>query len=166
GARIRAILAGHGTATDAHHVTAPHPEGAGARRALEGALEDAGVAPEAVDYVNAHGSGTRQNDEGEIATLRAVLGARVARVPISSSKSQVGHCLGAAGAIEAAVTVLALEQALVPATVTLREPESAWADLDLVRVPGRRAALGVAVTSSYGFGGHNVTLVVRRADAG
>jgi 3-oxoacyl-(acyl-carrier-protein) synthase len=100
----------------------------------------------------------------EVAVLRAALGARLARVPVSATKSQLGHCLGAAGAIEAAVTVLALDEGIVPPTVGLRTPDPAWADLDLVRTPGRRAPLGTALTSSYGFGGHNVTLVLGRGE--
>jgi 3-oxoacyl-[acyl-carrier-protein] synthase II len=162
GARPRAVLLGWGTATDAHHVTAPHPAGTGALAALRAALVTAGLAPEAVDYVNAHGTGTPQNDAVEIAVLRAALGPRLTRIPVSSTKSQIGHCLGAAGAIEAVVTVIALEDGVVPATVTLREPDPAWADLDLVRRPGRRGALGAALTSSYGFGGHDVTLALGR----
>ena len=165
GARVHALLLGYASTTDAHHVTAPHPEGDGARRALAGALAAAGVVSEAVDYVNAHGSGTPQNDAVEMGVLRAVLGRRLTRVPVSSSKSQMGHCLAAAGALEAVVTVLALVEGLLPPTVHLREPEPAWADVDLVPVPGRRAALGVAVSSSYGFGGHNVTLVLARPEA-
>jgi 3-oxoacyl-[acyl-carrier-protein] synthase II len=165
GARIRAVVLGHATATDAHHVTAPRPDGAGSRRALCDALAMAGVAPEGIDYVNAHGSGTRQNDEVEIAILRAVLGSRLRHVPVSSSKSQVGHCLAAAGAIEAVVTVLALESGIVPPTANLQAPDPAWADLDLVPSPGRRAAMQVAVSTSSGFGGHNVTLVLGREPA-
>jgi 3-oxoacyl-[acyl-carrier-protein] synthase II len=165
GARPRALVLGHATTADAHHVTAPHPEGAGALAALRGALARAGLSADAVDYVNAHGSGTRQNDEVEIAVLRAVFGPRLPRVPVSSTKSQVGHCLGAAGAVEAVVTVLALEEGILPPTVHLRAPDPAWPDVDLVPAPGRRAPLGVAVTSSYGFGGHNVTLVLGRAEA-
>jgi 3-oxoacyl-[acyl-carrier-protein] synthase II len=160
GARARAVVLGHAATSDAYHVTAPHPEGAGALAALRAALRAAGTPPEAVDYVNAHGSGTRQNDAVEIGVLRAVFGPRLASIPISSTKSQLGHCLGAAGAVEAVVTVLALDEGIVPPTVNLVEPEPAWADLDLVRVPGRRRPLGVAVSSSYGFGGHNVTLVL------
>jgi 3-oxoacyl-[acyl-carrier-protein] synthase II len=162
GARILARVLGHATTSDAHHVTAPDPEGQGALRALQGALAAAGLPPEAVDYVNAHGTGTRQNDDVEVRVLRAVFGTRLGRVPVSSSKAQLGHCLGAAGAIEAVVTVLALETSLVPPTATLRDPDPAWSDLDLVPGTGRRAALGVALTSSYGFGGHNVTLVLGR----
>jgi len=164
GARARAALAGWGTATDAHHVTAPHPDGAGALAALAAALGDAGLAPEAVSYVNAHGTGTPQNDAVEVAVLRRVFGRRLPHVPVSSTKSQLGHCLGAAGAIEAVVTVLALDEGIVPPTVSLRTPDPAWADLDLVPNAGRRAPLDVAVTSSYGFGGHNVTLALARAD--
>ncbi len=162
GVRPRAILLGHASTSDAHHVTAPHPEGAGARAALTRALDAAGVRPAFVDYVNAHGSGTRQNDAVEVAALRAVFGERLARVPVSSSKAQLGHCLGAAGALEAIVTVLALDDGILPPTANLRSPDPAWADLDLVPTPGRRARLDVAVTSSYGFGGHNVSLVLAR----
>jgi 3-oxoacyl-[acyl-carrier-protein] synthase II len=164
GARVHGVVLGAGTATDAHHVTAPHPEGIGARRALEAALGDAALPSEAVDYVNAHGTGTRQNDAVEVAVLRRVLGPRLAAVPVSSSKAQVGHCLGAAGAIEAVITVLALAHGVLPPTATLRSPDPEWADLDLVPTAGRRASLGVAVSSSYGFGGHNVTLVLGRAE--
>ncbi|HLK12202.1 MAG TPA: beta-ketoacyl-[acyl-carrier-protein] synthase family protein [Candidatus Binatia bacterium] len=163
GARVHALVLGHGTATDAHHPTAPHPAGAGAVAALRAALADAGVSPERIDYVNAHGSGTPQNDAVEVAVLRTVLGRRLPWVPVSSTKSQLGHTLGAAGAIEAVVTVRALADGIVPPTVNLRAPDPAWADLDLATTPGRRAALEVAVTSSYGFGGHNVTLVLARA---
>jgi 3-oxoacyl-[acyl-carrier-protein] synthase II len=165
GARVRALVAGWGTSTDAHHVTAPHPEGAGARRALEAALAVGRVPAQAVNYVNAHGSGTRHNDEAEIAVLRAVFGERLPLVPVSSTKSQVGHCLAAAGAIEAVATVVALERGVLPPTVNLRAPEPDWRDLDFVPRPGRRASLGVAVTSSSGFGGHNVTLVLARPGA-
>jgi 3-oxoacyl-[acyl-carrier-protein] synthase II len=150
GARARAVFLGHGSTTDAHHVTSPHPEGARARAALHGALAAAGLSADAVDYVNAHGTGTPQNDAVEVAVLRATFGPRLGRIPVSSTKSQIGHSLGAAGAIEAVVTVLALEDGILPPTVSLREPDPAWA--------------GVALSSSYGFGGHNVTLVFGRPD--
>ncbi len=165
GARIVALLLGAGTSADAHHVTAPHPEGTGAVAAMRGALAAADVPADAIDYVNAHGSGTTHNDQSEIAALRAVFGRRLARVPISSSKSQIGHCLGAAGALEAAITATALVDGIVPATVTLATPDPAWTDLDLVPSAGRRAALGIALSSSYGFGGHDVTVVLARPEA-
>jgi 3-oxoacyl-[acyl-carrier-protein] synthase II len=164
GVRVRALLLGSGASADAHHVTAPHPESIGAIAAMHAALEAAGLPPDAIDYVNAHGSGTKHNDDAEVAALRAVFGDRLARVPVSSSKSQIGHCLAAAGALEAAITATALADGLLPATVTLRAPEPAWGELDLVPIAGRRAALGVALSSSYGFGGHNVTLVLARPE--
>ncbi|TMA75670.1 MAG: beta-ketoacyl-[acyl-carrier-protein] synthase family protein [Deltaproteobacteria bacterium] len=164
GVRPRALLLGHATGTDAHHVTAPHPEGVGALVAFRGALAAAGLPPEAIDYVNAHGSGTRQNDAVEVAVLRAVLGSRLARVPVSSTKSQLGHTLGAAGALEAVVTVLALDAGILPPTVGLRRPDPSFGELDLVPTPGRRLPLAVAASSSYGFGGHNVTLVLGRGE--
>ncbi len=163
GARILARVLGHATTSDAHHVTAPDPGGRGALAALRGALAAAGVPPEAVDYVNAHGTGTRQNDETEVRVLRQAFGARLARLPVSSTKAQLGHCLGAAGAVEAVVTVLALDTSLLPPTATLHALDPAWQDLDLVPTAGRRAGLEVVLSSSYGFGGHNVTLVFGRA---
>jgi 3-oxoacyl-[acyl-carrier-protein] synthase II len=165
GARPLAWLLGWGTSTDAHHPTAPHPEGRGAVAALRAALAKAALVPDAVDYVNAHGTGTPQNDVVEMGVLRAVLGTRLGRIPVSSSKSQFGHTLGAAGALEAVVTVLALAESILPPTLGLRAPDPAWADVDLVTEPGRRAALAVALSSSYGFGGHNVTLVLGRGGA-
>ena len=165
GARPLGRLLGWGTSTDAHHPTAPHPEGRGALRAFEAALAKAALPADAVDYVNAHGTGTPQNDVVEMGVLRAVLGARLGRIPVSSSKSQLGHTLGAAGALEAAVTVLALGHGIVPPTLGLRAPDPAWADVDLVTSPGRQAPLATAVSSSYGFGGHNVTLLLARGDA-
>ena len=164
GVRVLARVLGHATTSDAHHVTAPDPEGRGALAAVRGALAAAGVPSEAVDYVNAHGTGTRQNDDAEVRVLRAVFGRRLARIPVSSTKAQVGHCLGAAGAVEAVVTVLALDTSLLPPTATLRTPDPAWSDLDLVPTPGRRAPIAVALTSSYGFGGHNVTLILGRGE--
>jgi 3-oxoacyl-[acyl-carrier-protein] synthase II len=164
GAPVLARLVGWGTATDAHHPTAPHPEGRGALAALRAALAMAQVVPEAVDYVNAHGTGTPQNDAIEALVLRTVLGGRLGRIPVSSSKSQFGHTLAAAGALEAVVTSLALADGILPPTLGLRAPDPAWADVDLVTAPGRRVALETAISSSYGFGGHNVTLVLRRGD--
>jgi 3-oxoacyl-[acyl-carrier-protein] synthase II len=164
GARVHALLLGSGTSADAHHVTAPHPESVGAIAAMGAALDAAGLSPDAIDYVNAHGSGTKHNDDAEVAALRAIFGARLQRLPVSSSKSQIGHCLAAAGALEAAISATALAEGLVPATVTLRTPDPAWSELDLVPAAGRRVTLGIAVSSSYGFGGHNVTLVLARPE--
>jgi 3-oxoacyl-[acyl-carrier-protein] synthase II len=163
GARPLAHVLGYGSTLDAHHVTAPHPGGDRALAAVHAALAVAGLPPHAVDYVNAHGTGTRHNDDAEVAVLRAAFGPHLGRLPVSSTKAQLGHCLGAAGAIEAVTTVLAIGRSLLPATVTLRVPDPAWADLDLVPTPGRRHAIAVALSSSYGFGGHNVALLFGRA---
>lgn len=162
GATVHAEVAGWGTSSDGHHPTAPHPEGVGAVRALAGALADAGWRPEDVDYVNAHGSATPQNDTVEIRALRAVLGRRLAAVPVSSTKSQFGHCLGAAGALEAVTAVLALEDGILPPTLRMREPEAEWMDVDLVTEAGRTAPLARVLSASYGFGGHNVVLCLAR----
>jgi 3-oxoacyl-[acyl-carrier-protein] synthase II len=162
GATVLALLRGWGVSADAHHVTAPDPDGRGAETALRAALTAADLSADRIDYVNAHGSGTRQNDAVEVAVLRRVFGARLGALPVSSSKSQIGHTLGAAGALEAIATVVALTHGVVPPTVSLREPE--WPDLDFVPVAGRRSPLAVAASSSYGFGGHDVTLILSRAD--
>lgn len=163
GATILGWVLGWGTSTDAHHVTAPHPEGVGAVAALRGALADAERPATVVEYVNAHGSGTKHNDETEVGALRAVIGERLAQVPISSTKSQLGHTLAAAGAIEAVTTMVALQRGVLPPTIHLGEAE--WTDLDFVSTPGRTARIGVAASSSYGFGGHNVTVLLAHAEA-
>jgi len=166
GARVHALLLGAGNTMDAHHLTAPAPDGAGAARAMRAALAAAaralGVAPEElaarVGYVNAHGTGTPHNDAAEAAALHAVFGARAAELPVSSSKSQLGHCLSAAGALEAVVTVRALAGGFLPATVGLGEADPACA-LGHVRVP-RAARVDVALSSSFAFGGSNTALVL------
>lgn len=160
GAPPLAELAGAGLSCDASHTTAPHPEGRGAVQALRRALADAQVRPEDVDYVNAHGTGTPQNDMIETRALKSVLGEHARRVPVSSTKSIVGHLLGAAGAIEAVATLLAIEEQFVPPTLNWAEPD-AECDLDYVPTRGHFAPVRVAVSNSYGFGGNNTTLVLR-----
>ncbi len=162
GAHIHAEILGYGTTLDAHHVTAPPQDGEGAARAIRAALRDARVAPEAIDYVNAHGTSTPQNDPAETKAIKAALGARAREIPVSSTKSQIGHTISAAGAIEAVVTVLALERGIVPPTINLEEPD---AECDLDHVPGtaREAKLRVALSNSFGFGGQNAILVLGSA---
>ncbi|MYR41890.1 3-oxoacyl-ACP synthase, partial [Streptomyces sp. SID5910] len=145
-----------GAATDAHHATAPHPEGRGIQRALRQALADAGVSPGEVDHVNAHGTSTPMNDLIEGAVLRRVLGERPA---VASTKGVTGHALAAAGAIEAAYTALAVERGTVPPTANLerRDPRI---DLDVVSGAPRAVGIDVAVSTSLGFGGHNAALVL------
>lgn len=160
GARVLCELAGYGRTADAYHITAPHPEGRGAVRALRMALADAGAAPAEVGYVNAHGTSTSLNDASEAAALHAVFGAAVA--PVSSTKSMVGHLIGAAGALEAAVTAMALSREVLPPTINFENPDP---DIDLDVVPNEaREAKGVeaAISNSFGFGGHNTVLVMKR----
>ena len=164
GARILGELVSYGVSADAHHVTQPRPDGAGAVRAIDRALAEGGIAPAEIDYVNAHGTGTPQNDLVEARALKQVLGARAARIPVSSTKSQVGHCLGAAGAIEALASLLAIRGGFVPPTATLRDPDPEC-DLDFVPRVSRPAALRTVLSNSYGFGGNNTSLVLRSADA-
>ncbi|OGL01229.1 MAG: hypothetical protein A3D33_11205 [Candidatus Rokubacteria bacterium RIFCSPHIGHO2_02_FULL_73_26] len=160
GARIWAELAGSGTTTDAHHVTAPHPEGEGMVRAMRAALAAAGVGPGAVGYVNAHGTATPQNDRIEARAIRAVFGE--GRLLVSATKSMIGHTMAAAGALEAVATVLALAHELVPPTAGLDAPDPE-ASFDCVPRTAREAQLEAAISNSFGFGGQNVTLLFRRA---
>lgn len=164
GATILGEFLGYGVSADAHHLTQPRPDGAGAILAMRRALADAGVAAAAIDYVNAHGTGTPLNDVAETRAIKAVLGARAPAVPVSSTKSQVGHCLAAAGAIEALAALLALRGGFVPPTATLREPDPEC-DLDYVPGHSRPAVLRTVLSNSYGFGGNNTSVVLGAAEA-
>jgi 3-oxoacyl-[acyl-carrier-protein] synthase II len=163
GARVLAEVAGYGASADMHHFTAPHPEGAGAIRAMRKALAKADVEPEAVGYVNAHGTSTKLGDVAETKAIREVFGAHADRLAVSSTKSVHGHLLGAAGAIEAAACVLAIDRGLLPPTINLDQPDPEC-DLDYVPNRARPATVDVAISNSFGFGGHNATLVIRRPD--
>jgi 3-oxoacyl-[acyl-carrier-protein] synthase II len=159
GARVYAELAGHGITTDAYHVTAPDPEGDGMVRAMAAALERAGLEPAAVEYVNAHGTGTPQNDRTEARALAGVFGE--GRLLVSSIKSMIGHTMAAAGSLEAIATVLALEHGLVPPTANLATPDPDVAFDCVPRLP-RRVPVSCAISNSFGFGGQNATLLFRR----
>jgi 3-oxoacyl-[acyl-carrier-protein] synthase II len=161
GAPLVAEIAGAGYSCDASHLTAPHPAGCGASQALAGALSDARIGPDELDYVNAHGTGTVQNDLAESQALRRVLGEAVPRVPVSSVKGLIGHLLGAAGAVEAVVSALAIRDGWIPTNFNLTHPDPECA-LDLVRGPGRERSVAAVASNSYGFGGNNCTLVLRR----
>jgi 3-oxoacyl-[acyl-carrier-protein] synthase II len=163
GATPLAIVAGCGASADGHHITAPHPGGVGAERAMRAALEGAGVRPDEVGYVNAHGTSTRLGDVAETRAIERVFGEHAGRLLVSSTKSVHGHLLGAAGALEAAACVLAIQRGLVPPTINLdsRDPEC---DLDFVPHRARPAKVDVAISNSFGFGGHNATLVLRRPE--
>jgi 3-oxoacyl-[acyl-carrier-protein] synthase II len=166
GATILGELAGYGSTSDAHHLTAPEPTGTPAARAIELALKDAGVGPSEISYVNAHGTSTPLNDAAETAALKRALGEEQAkRIPVSSTKSTIGHLLGAAGAVEAVATVETLMTRIIPPTLGYEVPDP---ELDLDYVPGEArpllAANGgppVALSNSFAFGGHNVALVMR-----
>lgn len=158
-ARILGEIIGFGMSSDAHHITQPCAEGPA--RAMTWALKDANIAPEEVHYINAHGTGTQANDITETQAIRKVFGSQADSLPVSSTKSMHGHTLGAAGAVEAVITIMALRHGLVPPTVnfTGRDP---GCNLDVVRNHARRAEIGVALSNTFAFGGLNATLVLRR----
>jgi 3-oxoacyl-[acyl-carrier-protein] synthase II len=162
GARVYAELAGAGITADAHHVAAPEPSGAGAARAMELAMRDTGVAPADVVHVNAHATSTPLGDIAEAQAIRKALGNASNTACVTATKSCTGHLLGAAGALEAAVTVLSLDTKLVPATRNLDDPDDD-VTLDVVRMSPRTISAGIALSNSFGFGGHNVTLAFRSA---
>jgi len=162
GATVYAELAGYGVSSDSFHMTEPDPEGIGQARAIRAALADAGVEPADVEYVNAHASSTGLGDATETAAIKLALGEGKAReTAISSIKGATGHCLGAAGAVEAAVTVLAVRDDAIPPTINYETPDPAC-DLDCVPNVARRQSVEVAVSNSFGFGGHNAVLVFRK----
>ena len=167
GAKILGTLRGYGASADAFHLTAPDKTGGGPSRAMQGAMADAGIGPDDVVYVNAHGTSTKLNDAAETAALKIALGdERAHQIPISSLKSSIGHLLGAAGAVEAVATVLALRDRIAPPTLGLEEPDEG---LDLDYVPGSAKPLdingqrAIALSSSFGFGGHNAVLCLEAA---
>ncbi len=153
-------MVGYGSTADAHHITQPAPGGEGAARAMRAALDQAGVQPSDVDYVNAHGTSTPLNDKYETMAMKAVFQERAYDVPISSTKSMTGHLLGAGGALEACVTVLAIQNGAMPPTINL-ETNDPDCDLDYIPNTARERALNFAMSNSFGFGGHNASLVFR-----
>ncbi|HEX9716895.1 MAG TPA: beta-ketoacyl synthase N-terminal-like domain-containing protein, partial [Actinomycetota bacterium] len=164
GARVYGEVAGYGASADAFHITAPDPKGSGAALALRRALDDAGEEPEAVDYVNAHGTSTQLNDASETKAIKAALGEDAAHeVAVSSTKSMTGHMLGAAGAVEAAACLLAIQSGVIPPTIHYRKPDPEC-DLDYVPNEARQADVRLAVSNSFGFGGQNAVVAFRRAD--
>jgi 3-oxoacyl-[acyl-carrier-protein] synthase II len=161
GAPVLGEVIGYGSTADAHHITQPAPAGEGAVRAMRRALAQAGLAPEAIDYINAHGTSTPLNDAYETAAMKRVFGEHARRVAISSTKSMTGHLLGAAGALEAIVCLKALAEGVVPPTINYEYPDPAC-DLDYTPNCARRRPLRVAMSNSFGFGGHNASLILRR----
>ena len=161
GARIYAEVSGYGATCDAYHMTAPRPDGSGGAEAMAIALADGGVRPEDVDYINAHGTSTHLNDAGETAAVKAVFGDHAYKLAVSSTKSMTGHMLGAAGAVEAIFSALALRDGFIPATINYQVPDPEC-DLDVTPGKGREADIRCALSNSLGFGGHNGSLLFKK----
>lgn len=163
GAKIYGEIAGYGANCDAHHITAPHPEGEGGAACMRLALSDADMVPEDIDYINAHGTSTHMNDACETKAIRKAFGGHADKLMVSSTKSMTGHLLGGAGAVEAIFTTLAVKEDFVPATVNYKTPDPEC-DLDIVPNEGRKATVRAAVSNALGFGGHNASIVIRKAE--
>jgi len=162
GAKIYAEIVGSGMTADAHHITAPEPSGAGAQDAMRLAMQDAGVGPDEVGYINAHGTSTPHGDAAETAAVKGVFGNQAHKLIFGSTKSMTGHLLGAAGACEAAICALVVQTGVIPPTINQFTPDPAC-DLDSAPNQSVKRQVRVALSNSFGFGGHNVTLAVRRA---
>jgi 3-oxoacyl-[acyl-carrier-protein] synthase II len=160
-APIIAEIAGYGACSDAHHVVAPCADGEGAIRAMNWAMEDAGVTPDQVDYINAHGTGTKLNDSAETFAIKKAFGELAYRIPVSATKSMVGHSFGAAGAVESVATLQSLREGVIPPTINYETPDPEC-DLDYVPNQSRRADVRVALKNSFGFGGQNACLLFKR----
>ncbi|HJU62973.1 MAG TPA: beta-ketoacyl-ACP synthase II [Candidatus Binatia bacterium] len=163
GAKVYAEIIGYGANGDAHHMTAPAPEGEGAARCMRLALKDAGIGPSDVDYINAHGTSTEYNDANETQAIKKVFGEQAFKLAVSSTKSMTGHLLGAAGAVEGIYSVLALHHGMIPPTINYENPDPEC-DLDYVPNQARRANLNIALSNSFGFGGTNACVIFRRGE--
>lgn len=163
GAKIYAEVVGYGATCDAYHITAPSPEGEGGARAMQLAMEEANITSKDISYINAHGTSTPTNDRIETAAVKLAMGENAYKVPVSSTKSMIGHLLGAAGAVEAVICVKAMEESFIPATIglTMQDEEC---DLDYVAGTGRSAKLAYTMSNSLGFGGHNATLIFKNVE--
>ncbi|OZB13671.1 MAG: beta-ketoacyl-ACP synthase II, partial [Marinobacter sp. 34-60-7] len=160
GATIYGEIIGFGMSDDAHHITAPPSDGEGAARSMRNAIRDAGLNPDEVDYINAHGTSTQVGDVAEVAAVKSVFGAHAQKLAMSSTKSMTGHLLGAAGAVEAIFSTLAVRDGVLPPTINLDNPDDGC-DLDFVPHTSRKADVRVALSNSFGFGGTNGTFIVR-----
>jgi 3-oxoacyl-[acyl-carrier-protein] synthase II len=161
GAAIHGEIVGYGMSGDAYHITSPAPEGAGAQHAMRLALQDADIEPADVDYINAHGTSTPQNDTNETAAIKAVMGDCARKVIVGSTKSMTGHLLGAAGALEAVISALVCKEGKIPPTINFEEADPTC-DLDYAHNRMVQRPVRIALSNSFGFGGHNVCLAIRR----
>jgi len=161
GAKILAEVVGYGSTSDAYHMTSPAPNGEGGARAMKLAIEEAGIKPEELSYINAHGTSTPYNDKFETAAIKTVLGEHAYKVPVSSTKSMTGHLLGAAGAVEAIICVKAMEDNFLPPTIGYKTPDPEC-DLDYIPNVGREAEVVYTLSNSLGFGGHNATILLKK----
>ncbi|MDD5038260.1 MAG: beta-ketoacyl-ACP synthase II [Dehalococcoidales bacterium] len=161
GAPILAEITGYGAASDAFHLTKPSPDGEGAIRAVRLALKRSGLNPEDIDFINAHGTATLLNDRTETNVIKNIFGARAKSIPVSATKSMIGHLLGAAGSIQAVITILAMNHGIVPPTINLTHPDSEC-DLDYVPDGARQVKIETAISNSFGFGGHNSVLIFKQ----
>jgi 3-oxoacyl-[acyl-carrier-protein] synthase II len=161
GAQIYAEIAGYGLSCDAHHITGPHPEGRGAARAIQNALIGSGIAMEEVGYISAHGTGTKANDRVETLAIKTVFGERAKQIPVSSIKSMMGHTMGAASALEAVASALALSKEIIPPTINYFEPDPEC-DLDYVPNVAREHKAEAALSNSFAFGGNCAVLALRK----
>jgi 3-oxoacyl-[acyl-carrier-protein] synthase II len=161
GAKIYCEIAGGGATADAHHITAPHPEGLGANNVMRAALNDAGMQPEAIDYINAHGTSTPLGDEIEVGSVKKIFKDHAYKLSMSSTKSAIGHLLGAAGAVEAIFSIQAIRDNIAPPTLNLEDP-SEGCDLDLVANKAKERKIDIVMSNSFGFGGTNGCLILKR----
>lgn len=163
GAKIYAEVIGFGATTDAYHITSPAPDGMGAAKAMTRAIEDAGIKPEDINYINAHGTSTHLNDLTETMAVKAALGDASKNVMVSSTKGNTGHLLGAAGAVETIICTKAINDGIVPPTINYKEKDEEC-DLDIVPNEPRKAALNIVMSNSLGFGGHNSSIILKKFD--
>lgn len=163
GAKIYCEIAGYGANCDAHHITAPLEDGSGAAKCMILAMESAGITPDDVQYINAHGTSTHLNDQGETRAVKLAFKDAASKVAISSTKSMTGHLLGASGGVEAVITSLAVKNNFAPATINYKVPDEEC-DLDIIPNEGRNMTINYAMSNSLGFGGHNATLVFKKCD--
>ena len=164
GAKIYGEIVGYGASCDAHHITAPDPTGAGGAASMNMAVKDAGIEPEQVGYINAHGTSTHLNDAGETKAIKLAFGDHAYKLMVSSTKSMTGHLLGASGAVEAVFTTMALYDGYIPATINYQVPDEEC-DLDIVPNEGRNVQVEYALSNSLGFGGHNASVLFKKWEA-